>query len=215
MDHNPLNSFLQPLPVEMETLSDRNYTVRSFFGAVHAILYHCIPPNQTLREYVQFFILFTELLNRLLEPYLSTLPLDVRPKASLLVCLSPRAGVLTSRAVIGFSAGGPTRDAIILDRKLHLHVLKEVGDHKKPWPVGNCAEDETFGHLKLLEKLFPGQECSARLGMIAVSLTMDLKGLEPVRPCVQCVQLDHKVRSSFTVTLCLAPKTGDGIAETS
>lgn len=201
-----MNSTLDPLPVKMATLSDGTYMVRSFFGAIHAILYHCIPPNQTLREYVQFFILFTRLLNRLLEPYLSILPKDIHPKASLLVCLSPRTDVPTSRAIIGFSAAGPTRDNIIHDRNIHLPVLKEVVDHNKGWLVGNCAEVETFGHLNIFEKSFSKQDCSTRLGMIGVGLTMDLKGLYPVRPCPQCAQLEYKVRSSFTVTLCLAPK---------
>jgi hypothetical protein len=144
------------------------------------------------------------------EPYLSK-AIDFRPKAALLVCLSP-SGLRNSKAIVGFSACGPRRikDQIIHDRKEHLQVLKQIPTYNLQWPVGNCAEDDAFAHLMMLEKCFPVLN-QAGPGMLAVSLTVDLKDLGPVQPCDQCRDLIRKVRSRLTVTANLAPV---GIART-
>jgi len=107
-DYSPLTSKTWgAFDVEMETLSYNIYTIRSFFGAVHAILYHCLPPNRTSREYIEIFTHFTRLLNRALRPYFELVEQMqlFRPKISLLVSLSP-VHSRYSRAIIGFSAVG-------------------------------------------------------------------------------------------------------------
>jgi hypothetical protein len=187
----------------MKTLSDGIYTVSSFFGAVHAILYRCIPPDRPLREYLYLFILLTALLKRAL--WRSYLAIESNPKAALLVCLSPEVGLRESKAIVGFSACGPrrTRDHIIHDRKERLPILKKIATPNLPWPVGNCAEAETFAHLRLLEDYFPVIRTGPQ--MIAVSLAVDLKDLDPVQPCDQCKALFYNVRSQFIVTANLAP----------
>jgi hypothetical protein len=207
-NYAPLKLGGQPIRIQMDTLSDGTHTVRSFFGAINAILYNCIPPNQSLREYLRLFTLFTILLKRALwQPYLSQAT-EFNPKVALLVCLST-SDSRRSEARVGFSACGPrkVKEQIIHDRTEHLPVLKEIPIHDLPWQVGNCAEDETFTHLMLLEESFRQLLNRPGPGMIAVSLTVDLKDLGPVRPCGQCQDLFHKVRSPFTVTVDLTPSS--------
>ena len=146
-DCRPVSSSLPPVSVPIETLSDGVYTVRSFFGAIHAILCHCIPIKCPIKEYVEFFLLFTRLLNCALSLCLHTSSSAFNPKIALLVCLSSRM----SRAIIGFSASGNTREVkqeIIKDRRKHLPVREKISTHDLPWCVGNCTEAETFAHLK-------------------------------------------------------------------
>jgi len=73
---------LKPIEVPMATLSTGIYTVRSFFGAAHAVLYHCLPANRTLAEYVAMFILFTELLKRMLQSFANIRP-NFRPETAM------------------------------------------------------------------------------------------------------------------------------------
>jgi hypothetical protein len=195
----------------MSTLSDETYKIRTFFGAIHAILYSRILPNQSLGEYVQLFTLFTALLRRSLKNYLPT-EKEFHTKINLLVCQSP-TGTGQSNAIIGFSASAPfkIKERILEDRICHLRILKEVGRHEHQWLVGNCAEDETFAHLERLRDLFP-EKMDGLNGMIAVSLTLDLADLSPYRACQQCSELMYKLRKRIPLTtiLDLAPTKADG-----
>ena len=201
--------------VSMPTLLDGMYKIRTFFGAIHAILYRCILPNQSLGEYVQLFTLFTALLRRSLKQYLFT-EKAFHTKINLLVCQSP-TGTGQSKAIIGFSASAPLKikERILEDRIYHLQTLKEVGRHDK-WLVGNCAEDETFAHLEMLRDLFC-KRMSGLHGMIAVSLTLDLADLSPCRACQQCSELMFKLRKQIPLTTILdlaPPKAYGGGIET-
>ena len=185
-DYSPLTSVtLTAFAVPMETLSDKKYPVRSFFSAVHAILYYCLPHNQSLREYTEILTHLRNLLARALRPYLSEQMGLFRVKISLLVCLSP-ANSRDSRAIIGFSAVGKKqlKSIIIQDRMEHLRALQDVRSNGT-WPVGNCAEDETFAHIPEL--------CSSPIGqsrdVIAAFLTVDILEGNSNGPCQQCRDL--------------------------
>ena len=206
-DCRPVSSSLPPISVPIETLSDGVYTVRSFFGAIHAILCHCIPIKCPLKEYVEFFLLFTRLLNCALSLCLHTSSSAFNPKIALLVCLSSRM----SRAIIGFSASGNTREVkqeIIKDRRNHLPDLQKINTHDLPWSVGNCTEAEAFAHLKRM-----GEAGDRSSQTIAASLTLDLRELSSRGPCLQCSDLFRKVHSEFIVTVSLAPLKGYGIIQ--
>lgn len=98
------------------------------------------------------------------------------------------------------------KQTIIEDRNDYLHLLKEIRNYELPWPVGNCAEDETFAHLQLIENEFRFRARAP--GMVAVTLTMDLKELGSNAPCKQCTELLKKSRSQFSVILNLSPPKG-------
>lgn len=202
-DYAPLTLKLRPIDVDMETMSNGVYTVQSFFGAVHAILYRCVPPNQTLREYVEILIHFTKLLGRALRPYLLERT-EFRTKSSLLVGLSPQANSRNSRAIIGFNAVGrkDVKSSIIEQRKRNLSALEKVQSHNLPWLVGNCAESETFAHIR-------GIFISQSRGLIAATLTLDIMDGSSNGPCPQCVELVKIIRGELPVTiLSLAPVKG-------
>lgn len=196
----------------MSTLSDGTYKIHTFFGAIHAILYSCIPPNQSLREYVQLFTLFTALLRDSLKDYLPTETLkEFHTKINLLVCQSPTVAG-ESKAIIGFSASAPRniKERILEDRRSHLQILNEVRHHDLPWLVGNCAEDETFAHLQKWRDFFPKQMNELH-GMIALSLSLDLADMRPCQACRQCQNLMFKLRKQLTMTILdLAPPKTDG-----
>lgn len=184
----------------METLHGKYYIVRSFFNAIHAVLYHCISEDQTFRESLTSFILFTKLLNRALQ----SLPIRtcLSSKIVLLLCCNQSSNV--SRAFLGFSAAGPpeVKQKIIEDRRRYMPILERIDTFSfgLPWPVGNCAEAETFAHLN-------GIRCGPSI-LMAVSLTLDLKELTSHGPCPQCRTLLREVRLPHLVTLDLAPKAG-------
>jgi hypothetical protein len=206
-DYTPLISNLRVIEIYLETLSNQIYTVRSFFGAVHAVLYRCVAPNQTLREYVEMLIHLTELLNRALRPYLLE-QTEFRPKVSLLVGLSPLADSRNSRAIIGFNAVGrkEVKSYIIEERKRHLNVLDKVQSHGLPWLVGNCAESETFAHIGKLSS----SSINRSHGLIVATLTLDIMDGGSNGPCRQCVELTSILRNQIpTITiLSLAPVKG-------
>ena len=109
--------------------------------------------------------------------------------------------------MIGFSAAGGRREVrqqIIEDRRRYLPVLRSIPDHGCGWRVGNCAEAETFAHLKGMEE--------GKLEAIAVILTLDLKNLTSHGPCQQCVQLvnDREFRS---ISLSLAPVRSNNLVD--
>jgi len=192
--------------VAIPTLPNGNYTVLSFFGAVHAILCHCLLPNQTLREYLEIFSLLTMLLSRTLNSYL----MRHRTKINLLVCLSS-GNANKSFALVGFSASAPPRvkEDIIDQRKKHLRLLEEIKQHDLPWAIGNCAEAETFAHMDSIGRQLPVAVNDLH-GMIAVTLTLDLKDQSPVGPCAQCSELIYKLQSQLSCAIFnLAPVKGD------
>jgi hypothetical protein len=177
----------------MPTLSTGVYTVRSFMGAIHAVLYHCIPANQSLRE----FILLAKFLQPLIQRYGPTL--DSRPKINLLACGSVDTVSHTPRshAIMAVGAWGRNRlnDLIIQDRRENLPILEELQTCDLPWKVGNCAEDETFAHHKCLrESISPADQHSET---IVVSLTIDLMDVESLGPCRQCGDLFRKLREQL------------------
>ena len=205
-DYAPLNLKLRRIDVDMGTMSNGVYTVQSFFGAVHAILYRCVPPNQTLREYVEILIHLTKLLGRALRLYLLERT-EFRPKASLLVGLLSEADSRNSRAVIGFNAVGrkDVKSSIIEERKRNLAALEKVQSHNLPWPVGNCAESETFAHIRgiLVSLISPSHR------LIVATLTLDIMDGSSNGPCRQCGELVKIVREELPVTiLSLAPVKG-------
>ena len=193
------------MSVPIETLSGGDYTVRSFLGAIHAILCHCIPINRPLQEYIKFFLLFAGLLNRALQQDFISCT-EFNPKIALLAYLSSN----TSRAIIGFSASGTRRvkQEIIKDRRNHLPDLQKINTHDLPWSVGNCTEAEAFAHLKRM-----GEAGDRSSQTIAASLTLDLRELSSREPCLQCSDLFRKVHSEFIVTVSLAPLKGYGIIQ--
>ena len=208
-DYSPLTSeTLTTFHVKMETLSNKRYTVRSFFGAVHAILYYSLPPSRSLREYIEILTHFTKPLARVLRPYLSTQTESFRAKISLLVSLSsvnPR----DSGAIIGFNAVGKKqlKARIVKDRMEHLSVLEDVQSNGLRWQVGNCAEDESFRHLPELCSSSTGQSRE----LIAATLTLDILDGEPNGPCKQCVELSKILRRELRTTiLSLAPVKRNG-----
>ena len=121
-------------------------------------------------------------------------------KISLLVCQSINTAFKTqqSRAIIGFSASGP-KHLIIPDRKRNLPVLESLSSpplETVPWPVGNCAEDETFAHLNGLRNSLLESDQKKGNGTITVALTIDLTTSESIHPCPQCQVLLYKLRKT-------------------
>ena len=100
--YDSLVSICEPVEVSICTLPNGNFIVRSFFSAVHAVLCRCLPPNQSIREYIEIFSLLTMLLSWILRPYLM-MQATYHPKTNLLICLSP-ASPDESFALVGFSA---------------------------------------------------------------------------------------------------------------
>jgi hypothetical protein len=182
----------------MPTLPTGKYTVRSFFGAVHALLYHCIPSNQSLREYIEMLIVIAKLFQPLIQQYEANV--NSHLKINLLVCESINSSFndRRSQALIGFSSWGRggVKDLIIEDRRKIFRVLEEVQQEVQtydvPWRVGNCAEDETFAHLKCLRG-----SIDQHSGTIVTTLTIDLMSLDSHGPCRQCAKLFKKLREEF------------------
>ena len=206
--YEPLVSVLEPLEVAIDTLPSRSYMVVSFFGAMHAVLCHCLPPNQTLREYLEIFLLLTMLLSRTLKTYLITQTTN-RTKINLLVCLSSDTSN-KSFAVVGFSASAHphVKRYIIGQRKHHLRLLERIKLHGLLWAVENCAEAETYAHMGSIMRQLLGAINDLHR-MIAVTLTLDLTDQSTLGPCAQCSELIYKLRSQLSCAIfSLAPVRG-------
>jgi hypothetical protein len=184
----------------METISHRIYTVRTAFSAIHAILYHSVPENQTFRQYLTFFLLLAKLLHHSWRSYFQTCSDEFNPKIALLICQNSLTR--KSRAFIGFSAIGLglLKDLIFEDRRRNLPVLRSITT-QLPWDPANCAEAETFAHLQLTAERIGSTFCPT----IAASLTVDLKTLKPCRHCPNCKKVSKSFQSQTLVTLDLAP----------
>jgi hypothetical protein len=202
-----MDSFEKPIEVRPSNLFRAGYIVRSFFGAVHAILSLSMAPKQPLSDNVRMVILIAEALKPIVRKAEQSRcelygpgALPIHPKINLLVCQAVDANreTVTSKAVIGFSAYGPSaiRSQIIEDRKNALPVLRSIqippSDDTR-WPLGNCAEDETLSLLGFLrESLFEATPTAQ--STITVSLTIDLLTLETCHPCRHCTELLKKLR---------------------
>ena len=176
--------------------------VRSCFTALHAVLYHCLPENQLIGQYVLILLLLTKLLKRAFEPFLEDCP-GINPKIALLVCHDSL--FRSSRAFIGFSviSPRPVRDKIIQSRQKILPALcnPHMPRDKLYWEPGNCAEAETFAHLKEAAEKWKGGK------MLVVSLALDLKRLEPCRLCERCGYVIKELREQYKFsTIDLAPR---------
>jgi hypothetical protein len=195
----------------MDTIEGSRYFVRSFFGALHALLYRCLPPCQTLPYYLKIFFLFSEALAGVLRPILfepQNSAHSKRPKMALLVCLLYDSVSSFSRVIIGFSVfGDPQRRDLIEDRTSMLKSLSSVQPNGLRWQPGNCAEVETFCHLNLLQKKFPDVGGSLPR-CIPVILTIDLFEQNMHGPCKQCSQLMHEFKSRAIKVYSLAPIKG-------
>lgn len=182
----------------------------SFFDAVHAVLCRCLPPNRSLREYLEIFLLLTMLLSRTLKPYLLT-QATYHTKINLLACLSS-VSPNKSFAMVGFNASAHPglKQEILAQRRQHLRLLKGLDAHGLPWAVGNCAEAETFAHMESLRRQFPGTVTDLH-SMVAITLTLDLRDQTAVGPCAQCSELIYKLRSQLSCAVfSLAPlKSGN------
>jgi hypothetical protein len=189
--------FNAPISVRIPTLQGGTYIIRSFLGFLHVILHYSLPPDRTVKEYLEIFLLFTTLLSRVLSLDLQSQQAH-HTKIALMVCLATKGS--KARAEIGFNATAPSaaiQKQIHADRRRYLDpVLNEIQSHDLGWGVGHCAEVEILAHLKKLREGFPGfPEKEGKLdGMVAVILVLDLKNRTALRACPQCRQLIWKIR---------------------
>ena len=199
---NPISDSGGPaFGIPLETIEDGGYVIRSPFTALHAILHHCLPENQTIRQYLSSFLLYATLLRRAFGDFLENCPENMNPKIAILICRG--YPFRSSKAFIGFSVMALRRvkDKIIQDRRENL---PDLCDPKIPrdgfWEPGNCAEAETFAHLREMAKKWKGRQ------MLVYSLALDLKTLEPCRFCYQCGYVIRKLSKECQfVWLDLAP----------
>lgn len=185
--------------VEVPTFSTKKYLIKSFYGAVHATAAYAMPPNRSLAEYVTLVTLLAKLIRRLMghiqsqvltfaEPFFST-------SIGLLAGHDTRNN--TSMARIGFSACGKPkqRKALIRERTKNLPELASISGNVG-WQSGNCAESETFGHLRCMRQIL-NSSCAEEKDIVFVSLTFKLFGegtscetsLGRKRMCQLCYQL--------------------------
>ena len=186
--------------IPVERLASGNYTVSSFFSAVHVVATTAMPANRCIPEYIAISILLGKLIARLFE-HMSTrnehtiafrrfpIPL-ISTSISILVCIicSPTgwSSFPLSRASLGFSlTGAKKRRAKLIDeRKLNLPSLQSIEAQKGiTWDPGNCAEPEILAHMNAmyqdLEKEV-GEQDVAHLGKgpwkrLSVCLTLKLE----------------------------------------
>jgi len=93
------------------------------------------------------------------------------------------------------------KEKIIRDRRRNLPVLCEPAIPSDIWESTDCAELETFSHLREMASRWKGEE------MIVASLALDLKTLEPCRLCPQCGFVFRKLRKECKfVGMDLAPR---------
>lgn len=139
-----------------------DYKVRSFFDAVHTIAYRALRRDRGLCEYIQICIILGKLLHRLFVRLERESPDYIGKRwyiskvIGLLVCLPNVDGCPYSEPIIGFSLCGTSSQKRMArrDRILHLDVLNTPFIIKEGWKPGNCAESETFWHVKYgLERL--------------------------------------------------------------
>jgi len=204
----------------MDGLPSRRYTVGSFFGAVHVVASRAMPCNRSLGEYIAIANLLGKLIARLFEHLNATsnfpIPMISTSMALIVCCASNLAYIVSplARATIGFSLidGKKKKRRFINERKSNLPVLKSVNAGRiLDWEPGNCAEDETFGHLEAMHTglfrnsqevaIASGENRIRKLNILSVSLTLKLqeKRDDHVNPmkgkpfCDHCRELAQKL----------------------
>jgi hypothetical protein len=193
-----------------EHFETANYKVRSFFNAVHTIAYRTLRRDRGLCEYIQICIILGKLLHRLFVRLKRESPdyigkhWNISKTIGLLVCLPNLRGCPYSEPIVGFSLCGTESQKRMArrDRILNLDVLNTPFLDKERWKPGNCAESETFGHLKYgLERLaetagsWRESEEATDMSLIrdrpplfSISLTYTLSTLRPKPFCRYCVR---------------------------
>ena len=151
------------LKVSAEELPSGQYTVSSFFSAVHLVATRAMPENRSLGEYIAIANLLGKLITRLIENLSAegVIPeKHISTSLALLVCQVNNRDAEErplSRAAIGFSACGTKqkKNHVISERKSNLPVLNSITPKNHPeepdWQPGNCAEAEAFGYLEFMQ----------------------------------------------------------------
>lgn len=159
-----------------------------------------IPPNRTLKEYLQMYLVLQRLLSRFFRSFTSQHSEEIPNKMTLLVVLPSSASTShVTRAAIGFSATVKFKADIIQGRRAILEELTAVKKHHYNYEPGNCAEAETYAWFK---RTLPGQKGAK---FVAVTSTLNLLDGTPEPICGQCKDLTRAlgkcIRGVYTLDL--------------
>jgi len=208
--------------VPCDDLQSGTYTVRNFWTALHIILQYTLPPNRSLKEYLQIFMSLQKCLSltldKLREAYTGYTALEIPTTFSLLVFLPsnlpPELHELTLPSVsIGFAlAGQAVKDTFLPYRRANLPLLT-VLDRKEMSPstgvLGSVADSglaETLAYTVGAPQGVVGN----KFRLILVNFTIKLMGEQGVVP-VKMEEGERRLvemlrdRYRVLVTLDLAP----------
>lgn len=134
-----------------------------------------MPENRPLPEYISIVTLLGLLLRRLFRYVKYENPGFgvVSSSIGLVVGISGNGERSIARIGFSLSGGKAARNSFIRDRETNLLELSSIS-RKAYWESGNCAESETFSHLRAinLELIRSGAD---DIGKTFVSLTLGLR----------------------------------------
>lgn len=179
--------------VRIDTLPTKRYVVKSFYGAIHATTSYAMPANRPLSEYIAIVTLLGALLRRLFRYVKSRNPSFGVVSSSIGLAVGTTPASQRSLARIGFSLSGTQtkRNTLIREREKNLPELSSVR-RKAFWESGNCAESETFSHLRGMNQTLSQPDESAMFLSLTLSLTkggaggsgeLDLRGKQMCSLC--------------------------------
>jgi hypothetical protein len=154
-----------------------------------------MPPNRTLKEYLQMYLIIQRLLSRFFRSFTSQRSAEIPNKINILVVLpttTPASTNKASRAAIGFSATVKGKMEIIEGRRAILEELTAVKQHHYQYEPGNCAEAETYAWFKRTLSGHKGTK------FLTVTSTLNLLEGSPEPICGQCKDLTTELRRRIT-----------------
>jgi hypothetical protein len=181
--------------VRAEELPSGQYTVSSFFSAVHLVVSRAMPHDRSLGEYIAIVNLLGKLIARVFENLsaVGVINMDhVSTSLALLACHvvddgDGNDGPKLARASVGFSLRGrrSKKQKSMDERNSNLPMLSTIDASPNTWKPANCAEPEALAHLEFMQaKLRTAARESdmeseengvKRTEIICVSLTLKLE----------------------------------------
>lgn len=218
-DFSGLIEIGEPILVPHGDLESGSYTVCNFWTALHIILQHTLPPNRSLKEYLQIFISLQKCLSLTLEKlrdsYTGYIPLEIPPTFSLLVLLPSNLpqefpSLNLPSVSIGFQLSHQsTKDALLPVRRENLPLLipldRAMASAGVPGSIGAWGLAETLAYTVGA----PRGVVANKFRLILVNLTVSLMedGVVPVKMNEGERRLVDMLRDKYRVlvTLDLAP----------
>ena len=182
--------------VRAEELASGQYTVSSFFSAVHLVVSRAMPHDRSLGEYIAIVNLLGKLIARVFE-HLSAVGVinmdHVSTSLALLACHvvaedgDGNDNPKLARAAVGFSLRGRRRkkQKSMDERNSNLPILSTIDASPNTWKPANCAEPEALAHLEFMQ----GKLRTAARG----STVMESEEFEGKKAEIMCVSLTLKL----------------------